>query len=65
MLNQSIYSIGAVKESLILKFEECHDKKEMLSRGVTKSFYKSNYNIILSQKEEAAVKGVDSLKISQ
>ena len=58
-------SIGAVKESLILKFEECHDEKEMLSRGLTKSFYKSNYNIILSQKEEAAVKGVDSLKISQ
>jgi protocatechuate 3,4-dioxygenase beta subunit len=41
-------SIGAVKESLMLKLEDCNDPKEMLSRGINRKFYKSNYDFILS-----------------
>lgn len=43
-------SIGAVKESLILKFEQCDDKKEILDRDINKPFFKTNYDFILSPK---------------
>ena len=41
-------AIGAVKESLILKLEECNDPNEMLNRGVDRKFYTTEYNFILS-----------------
>jgi protocatechuate 3,4-dioxygenase beta subunit len=40
-------SIGAVKESLILKIDKCDNPSEILNRGFDKPFYTSNYNFIL------------------
>ena len=41
-------AIGAVKESLILKLEDCNDPNKMLNRGVDRKFYTTEYNFILS-----------------
>ncbi|MCM3729536.1 hypothetical protein M3226_28535 [Neobacillus cucumis] len=46
-------SIGAVKESLILKFETCENESEMLERGLDKPFFKTNYNFTLPPKVDA------------
>ena len=50
-------AIGAVKESLILKLEECNDPNEMINRGVDRRFYTTEYNFILSP-EKVSTQGM-------
>lgn len=41
-------SIGAVKKSLILKFDKCDNPNELLQHGLEKPFFTSRYNFALS-----------------
>ncbi|MGG1678523.1 dioxygenase [Neobacillus sp. NRS-1170] len=43
-------SIGAVKDSLILKMDKCDDPREILNRGFNKPFNTSHYDFILRPK---------------
>ncbi|WP_313234784.1 dioxygenase family protein [Sporosarcina ureae] len=56
-------SIGAVKESLILKIEECNDPKEMSSRGINRKFYTSEYDFILSPEKVSITKNKEEYSI--
>lgn len=55
-------SIGAVKDSLILKFEQCDNEREMLNRGLSKPFFKTNYDFILSPEVASNTKEKEASK---
>ncbi len=56
-------SIGAVKESLLLKLEECNDPKELMSRGEDRRFYTTEYDFILSPVKVSNTKNEEEYSI--